>query len=125
MATDHDPFFVMDRTVTQGDDDEIVLSFSDADGLDVDISLWDFWYTVKANANDADSAAVIQVDPTDVTKSGSPTQNTVSIPIASADTTAAPARKYGHDIKISIGGKFQTIMHGILTIKEHQTKRTT
>ena len=118
----------MNKYISQGDDAEIIMVFTDANGNDVDISAWDFFYTVKRKPNDDDTDALLSVDPAGVTLTGSPTVNTATIPLESVYTTAIPVDSYPHDVKVikaDGAGARNTIMKGSLIVEEHVTKRVT
>jgi hypothetical protein len=49
-------------SIYRGDDDERTLVFTDGDGAVIDITGWKIYFTVKAEKDDSDDAALLKID---------------------------------------------------------------
>jgi hypothetical protein len=115
-------YFSLDLEHTHGDPLIIPLVFEDSDGNPIDISGWEFYYTIKAALTDADSAAVAKLRPGDagiVTSeypTGLGTTNRVDLVLEpSALTGLTVGEEYYHDIQVvPDDGRTYTYAKGIL-----------
>jgi len=124
MASSDNVHFDFNLTITQGDDRPLEMIFADAAGAPVDISTWNFFYTVKENYSDLDAAAKISLDPVDFTKSdsGSGTVDKISATISVPASLAAGS--YYQDLQKVVGSTVTTIGRGQLIVEAEVTQRT-
>lgn len=115
-------YFSLDMEISKGDPIIIPLVFEDEDGVAVDITSWDFYYTLKASLSDTDANAVATLRPDDpgIVKSADPvggaTTNRVDLIVESAALTALVVdTTYYHDIQVVPGdGRTYTYAKGTL-----------
>jgi len=110
--------FYLNVEVFSGDTlDNWSIKFIDNAGDPYDITLIDFYYTVKEDISDLDSEAVLNKGPADATKtdSGSGTTDTVAFNLSSAETSINP-KTYYHSMKVMIGTDERTWMTGKLVV---------
>ena len=120
--------------ITQGDNLNHPLVFTDANGDPVDISADEFRYTCRASypaitlTDDSDALIVLdseQAAEMTIDDSGTGTDDRLTLHFVSAQTLLA-AGDYYHDIWwVPDGGVGFTAFRGILTIEERVTVRTT
>jgi hypothetical protein len=86
------------------------------------------WFTAKQSYSQADSAAAIAVEPSDVTIANGALATSITFPIAAVETgttTALTAGDYVYDVQFLIGGQIQTWFSGDLILLPETTKRRT
>jgi len=119
--------FELNRIVTAGDTCQITMNFHE-DDVPVDKSGSEFFYTAKSNKADADSAAVIAIEPASVVNQNSGKAGGVNDQVVitlTATNTTLTAGNYYHDIQEVEGAVVVTIAEGILQITAGVTIRTT
>lgn len=85
------------------------------------------WFTAKNNYGQADSAASITVEPSEVSVSSGSTATSISFNIdATSDgSTALTSGDYVYDVQFLIGTAIQTWFSGTLTLLDETTRRRT
>lgn len=118
--------FPLNLIITQGDDRVFTFIF-DVDGVPVDISTWEFWYTAKGSLDDADVDAVVALDPTDMTlsDSGLGTVDMLTMLITRTVSQAIEPGEYHNDLQVRRAGLIKTIGKGKLVVEPQVTIRTT
>lgn len=109
-------------TIVKGDYVPITYTFNQ-NGTPVSISSWDFFLTVKENETDLDADALIVVEPNECSKSGSPTVNTVVIPIIPTKSDIS-AGTYYFDVQVVNCSQVNTIQKGRFIVEQDITERT-
>ena len=108
-------------TAFRGDSKVIHLTFKTDAGVDIDISLWTVFFTVKESKDDADADAYIQKN---ITSHTDPTHGETDIALTAADTADCLGNLF-YDIQIKKGdGTIITVIDGIINFKEDVTIRT-
>jgi hypothetical protein len=108
-------------SIKRGDDWSRTLYFEDEDSAPIDITGWTLFFTVKANADDLDAAAIISKT---ITVFTNPTAGEAGISLSSADTNQAIG-SYLFDIQVKTNlNQIVTVLEGILTITKDITIRT-
>ena len=116
---------VNDLHFYRGDDWDIIVNLTDADGNAIDISGYTFYFTLKLTTDSAsnDGSALITEDVTSHTDAANG-QTTISV--ANTDTSQVSAGKYKYDIQYkSDVSKVKTVVRGDFEVLEDTTKRTT
>jgi len=110
--------------IRRRDTGSIVLNFftDTANSIPKNVSTWEFFMTVKTNPDDPDASAVITIDPSDVTVTGTG-NNVVTITIPASDNNI-DARSYYYDIQAKkADATIQTIFQGFYIVVQDQTDR--
>ena len=106
-------------TIKRGDTTTYILYLEDADGVNIDITGWIIFFTVKSHIEDSDDDAKIKKT---ITVHTNPTNGETQILLTSDDT--ADVGNYVYDIQYrSNTGIIQTIMEGFFTITQDVTQR--
>lgn len=119
-------YFPFNATIVAGDDVPMSFVFTE-DGVDVDISGWNFFYTAKSAFTDVDASAVIALDPADMdlsanTPGGTVNKLTFLLPHGATEHLAGT---YVHDLQVvRAGGLVTTLGRGQLVVEEQATIRT-
>lgn len=120
-------YFPLNLTVVQGDDVPMQFVFSQ-DSVPVDITTWDFFYTVKSVlTGTGDTGAVVALDPSDMAKSASipaGTVDTLTFNIPHTLTAAMVAGTYYQDLQRVLAGLVTTLGKGQFVVEEQVTQRT-
>ena len=115
----------MHRDLTRlyrGDDRTILLHFKTRAGVDVPITGWTVFLTVKTNKSDLDAVAKLKKD---VASHYAPTEGKTKIIITDTESGAITPGTYYYDIQIKKDtGEILTILEGQWEIKEDITRRT-
>lgn len=125
-----------DINITSGDDANFQATIKNSDGVtDLDMSLYDVFFTVKRNKMEfsSDTNAIYQVTTSSVTISaaGSPLETTLNIPYFARESLASDATPmrpgtYYYDVQlVSPSGVVQTWWKGRFNVKWHSTVRVT
>lgn len=106
----------------RGDSREYSLSFTDSQGVKIDITGWKVYFTLKKNEVDGDSNASVKKD---VTEHEAPTEGKTKIVLASADTDNLEPGEYHYDIQVkTANGSIMTVAKGRMAIKVDITRRS-
>lgn len=120
-------YFPLNATIVQGDDVPFVFIFTEGE-VDVDISAWQFFYTVKRAYADTDTAAVIALDPADMAFTATTpggTVNKLTFLLPHAATEDLEPGTYYHDLQVvRAGGLVTTLGRGQLVVEAQVTVRT-
>lgn len=107
-------------TVFRGEDKSIMLTFTDADGVAINITGYTIFFTVKANINDADADALISKN---ITSHSNPSGGITYLTLTDADTDVAVGQ-YPYDFKLKDGsGNFSQSDSGVFEIRQPVTTR--
>jgi hypothetical protein len=126
-------YFDLGMEVPEGDPIIIPMVFKDENSDPVDITDWDFFYTIKADLDDSDDDAIAKLRPGDpgIVKSEYPTglgtTNRVDLIVeAAALTGLARDTEYFHDVQvIPDDGRPYTYAKGILSVSYEVTEDVT
>lgn len=100
--------------LVRGDSKTYDLTFTDSDGVALDIAGWTIYYTVKERLTDDDADAVIRK--TVVVAAGS-TIGETEIVLENTDTQDLEIKVYWHDIQVkNLDDKINTIAFGQLNV---------
>lgn len=117
-------YFPLNTTVVQGDDLPFTLYFTDDDDLPIDISTWDFFYTVKEAFADADTEAKVQLQPSDFTVSnGDGTNDKLTFLVPKASTAVMDAGDYYQDLQTIRSTLVTTLGKGVFVVEDQVTVR--
>lgn len=121
--------FVMDNTVTQGDDMPYSMFFTDDDDAPMDISTWQFFHTVKASNSDTDDDALSTTDPLEFTVSnGDGINDKLSWLVSRALTINWPlttaTSQHQQDLQVIRSGVLRTWAKGVVVVEDGTTTRT-
>ena len=105
----------------RGDDYALQLVLTDVDSVPIDITGWEFYFTIKNNRTDPDDIAVISKD---IPATVNPTSGILSIILTAAEVNNLSGA-YFYDIQYKASGIIQTITHGSITFETDITRRTT
>jgi len=108
-------------TKYRGDDVTLNLVFKDADGEEIDITLYTIYFTLKKNKFDSDAQAVLSKD---VTVHTTPLEGETQIALTGAQTELFNGTYY-YDISYltGVGGTKKTVDSGAFTFKENISVR--
>lgn len=110
-------------SITRGDTQTYNLTFKKADGTPYCIKNWVLFFTVKANYNLPDSAAVFQKIVTTFDDTTSGTSGSANISLLPADTENAEPGIYDFDMAVkTAAGEVFTVVKGKMTIEYDVTK---
>lgn len=106
----------------RGDDVTLNLTFKDADGVAIDITLYTVFFTLKRNKYDTDAQALVQKN---ITVHTAPLTGQTTISLTGAETAVLNGSYY-YDIayKTGVAGTHKTVDQGVMTFKEDITIRT-
>ena len=106
----------------RGDSREYSLSFTDSQGVKIDITGWKVYFTLKKNAADGDSDASVKKD---ITEHEAPTEGRTKIVLLPKDTDNLEPGEYHYDIQVKTSnGGIITVAKGRMTIKTDITRRS-
>ena len=109
-------------SIKRGDSWSRTMYFEDEDGARIDITGWTIFLTVKENADDPDTNAIISKT---ITTFSDPVNGEAEIELTPTDT-AQEIESYLFDIQVKTAvGEIYTIVEGIITITKDVTIRTT
>lgn len=115
---------VNDITVFRNDDHDIIVTFTDSKDVEIDISEYVIFFTVKEDPEDADENALIKIDETIGVGEG--TTGSMTINITPSDTSSLVPGKYVYDIQWKdTDNKIKTLVKGDFILKADVTTRTT
>ncbi len=117
---------VQSLTIYRGDDKYYVLTFTDSEGVAIDISTWIVFFTAKQDIDDDDDHALIKknVGPGQSEAHTDPTHGKTQIHLTHTNTNMVGNKYYDIQIKKPTDIIF-TVITGVLTFKEDITRRTT
>ena len=116
-------YFPLNTTCVQGDSVPYTFYFTDGNGVPLDVSSWQFFFTVKTNLSDSDDDALVALDPSDMTISdGNGTKDKLEFTAESAGI--AVGTKY-QDLQTVRSGIIKTIGKGQFVVEAQVTVRTT
>lgn len=106
----------------RGDTRTITATFTDSDGVVLDLTGGTVFFTVNASAEPTDdSAAVVSKD---VTSFAAPTTGVATITLAAADTTSVTPGTYWYDVQfVSVGGVVTSLAKQKFVLKGDITRR--
>lgn len=111
-----------DLTFTEGDDEDLEITYNDANGNAQDITDWTFWITVKADIDDSDADAVFQ---NKVTTHDDPTNGVTTIPVNAADTDGEGGNTHVYDLqRKDASGNIKTFLAGQFHVVKESTEAT-
>lgn len=100
--------------LVRGDSKTYDLTFTDNDGVALDITGWTIYYTVKERLTDNDESAILRKL---VTVVASSTVGEVEIVLENTDTQDLEIKVYWHDIQVkNLDDKINTIAFGQLNV---------
>lgn len=106
----------------RGDSREYALTFTDKEGVAIDITGWKVYFTLKKNPLINDDGALIQKD---ITSHEAPTEGKTKIVLAPSDTDKLKPGDYVYDIQIKKpSGDVITVVKGSLKIEADVTRRS-
>lgn len=110
------------KPLYRGDSREYNITFTDSNGVAIDISEWKVYFTVKKKYSDSDNNAVIKKD---VITHGEPENGKTKIILLPVDTDNLTPARYYYDIQIRREkGNILTVLQGKIRIKADVTRRT-
>lgn len=111
-------------TEIRGDDDNIKVTFKDADGAVVDITGYTVFFTVKLREDLYDTDDTNAKISKKITVHSDPTNGETTIKLTSTDTAISSNAEYYYDIQLkSSTGDISSIDRGNFVITEDVTKR--
>lgn len=116
----------MTLTVIRGDDEVLALSVVDADGVPVNLTTAELWFTVKRKLSDPDSDAIIQKT-TGAGIEHEAEAGSATIYLEPSDTEGLAARQqtFRFDVQLKEqDGRISTILRDYLTVKPDVTIET-
>lgn len=109
--------------IIRGDDVALNLHFKDSDGVDINITGYKVYFTVKRRLNDSDTAALVKVD---VTTHTTPVTGRTVIPLVNTTTDDLAEGTYYYDLQLKDpDGLISSTKRGVFNVIEDVTKRTT
>lgn len=120
-------YFPLNLTVVQGDDLPLNFTFT-LDGAPLDVTLWDFYLTIKSAYSDPDTSAKVKINPAGFTKSASipgGTVDKITVNIPNASTAAMTAGTYYIDLQRVLAGIVTTLGKGQFIVEDQVTVRST
>jgi len=108
-------------SIKRGDSWSKTMYFQDANGAALNITGWVLFFTVKAKADDLDSAATISKT---ITVFSDPTNGEAELELTSTDTNQVIG-SYLFDIQVkTANNEIYTVLEGIITITKDISIRT-
>lgn len=108
-------------SMIRGDSKTFNVHLRDGAGVDIDITDWTIFFTVKRAEKDTDTTAVIKKD---VTVHTDATHGQTSIMLTPSDTSSLPPVRYVYDIQSKSDTNIViTLAKGVFTIEADITRR--
>jgi hypothetical protein len=108
--------------LVRGDNQVYNLHFTDADDVDIDITGWTVYFTVKHRIEDTDANAVLKKD---ITSHSDPTHGITVLILLATDTDNLRG-DYFYDVQIKkVDNTIKTVMIDSLEVVGDITRRTT
>jgi hypothetical protein len=112
--------------ITRGDDESIVVTFTDVNDDPIDLTGSTVFFTVKTaerlNGQNDDDASIKK----NVTDHTDPTNGITTIPLTSVDTNLDPTANYWYDLQLKdSSGNISSTRKGKFSILADVTRRTT